>query len=179
MLGDFGVGKTSLVSRFVESIFSEAYRTSIGVSVTKKVVAIGQGDLTLVLWDMASDDVSQRTKMSYLRGMSGYLLVADGTRPSSLEYACHIYERIYNSEEPPPDKPNPKVPYIQFPYRQIPFIFLLNKSDLVNQWRFDDSDLQKLRGRGWPVVKSSAKEGEGVEETFLSLGRKVSVSKKW
>ena len=79
MLGSFSVGKTSLVRRFVESIFSEAYHTSIGVKVDKKVVRVDDEDVTLVLWDIHGEDVYQKIRMSYLRGMSGYLLVADGT----------------------------------------------------------------------------------------------------
>jgi GTPase SAR1 family protein len=171
MLGASGVGKTSLVSRFVENMFSETWQTTVGVLISKKTVKVGDQDLTMVIWDLAGFDKSVR--LSYLSGMSGFLLVADGTSPSSLERACQVYKEICSFEQPPPAKPNPNVPYIQFPYRQIPFYLLLNKSDLVNQWKIDDSDLQNLKNKGWPIIKSSAKENTGVEESFLGLGRKI------
>ena len=94
MLGSFSVGKTSLVRRYVESIFSDAYQTSIGVKIDKKVVRAGDEDGTLVLWDIHGEDVYQKIRMSYLRGMSGYLLVVDGTRRQTLDDAMALNERV-------------------------------------------------------------------------------------
>ena len=78
MLGGTGVGKTSLVSQFVTSLFSDSYMTTIGVKVDKKVVAVEDREVTLVLWDIYGEDEFQTVRPSYLRGASGYLLVADG-----------------------------------------------------------------------------------------------------
>src|ERR1700685_950408 len=94
MLGSFSVGKTSLVRRFVESIFSDAYQTSIGVKIDKKVVRAGNEDVTLVLWDIHGEDVYQKIRMSYLRGMSGLLLVVVGTRRQTLDDAMALNERV-------------------------------------------------------------------------------------
>src|SRR6202451_4790173 len=94
MLGSFSVGKTSLVRRFVESIYFEVYQTSIGVKVDKKVVRVNDEDVTLVLWDIHGEDVYQKIRMSYLRGMSGYLLVIDGTRRQTLDDALRLNERV-------------------------------------------------------------------------------------
>ena len=94
MLGSFSVGKTSLVRRFVESIFSDAYQTSIGVKIEKKVVRAGNEEVTLVLWDIHGEDVYQKIRMSYLRGMSGYLLVADGTRRQTQIGRASCRERV-------------------------------------------------------------------------------------
>src|SRR5215217_8247632 len=80
MLGATGVGKTSLVSRFVSSIFSDKYLTSVGVKV-------GENSVTLLLWDIYGEDTFQSVRTSYLRGTAGYLLVADGTRQLTLETA--------------------------------------------------------------------------------------------
>jgi signal recognition particle receptor subunit beta len=117
---------------------------------------------------------------SYICWRPGYLLVADGTRPSTLERAREIYEQLCSFEEPPPSveetagaEPQANKPYVQFPHREVPFILLLNKSDLVEQWRIDKSNLQMLANKGWPVQVVSAKENEGVEEAFLSLGRRL------
>ena len=90
MLGATGVGKTSLVSKYVTSLFSDTYMTTIGVKVDKKVVAVDGKDVTLLLWDIYGEDEFQTVRPSYLRGASGYLLVADGTRQLTLDTARQL-----------------------------------------------------------------------------------------
>lgn len=90
MLGAFSVGKTSLVKRFVQSIFSETYLTTVGVKIDKKNVVLSDRIVTLILWDLAGEDDIASLRMSYLRGSAGYVLVADGTRPSTLEIALSL-----------------------------------------------------------------------------------------
>ncbi len=55
MLGYFGVGKTSLVSRFVRSMFADRYQTTVGVKIDKKVLSVDGRDVTLMLWDLAGE----------------------------------------------------------------------------------------------------------------------------
>jgi GTPase SAR1 family protein len=150
------------------------------VQICRKEVAVGNQNVTMAIWDVADLEGSDAMLMNYSRGMSGYLLVADGTRPSTLERAREIYKQLCSFEEPAPSvdetedgQPRAKKLYVQFPYREVPFIFLLNKSDLVEQWRIDKSNLEMLANKGWPVQVVSAKENEGVEEAFLSLGRRI------
>jgi GTPase SAR1 family protein len=173
LLGAQGVGKRTIMSRFESNSSPADYLTTIGVQIAKKPVVVGKQTITLIVWDVADHEGFETTEMSYARGMSGYLLVADGTRPPTLERAYQIYEALYSFEQPPPAEPDPNVPHIQFPFRKVPFVLLLNKSDLAEQWRFEDRFLDVLRGRGWPVLKSSAKENTGVEEAFLSLSQKM------
>jgi small GTP-binding protein len=151
MLGSFSVGKTSLVRRFVESIFSEAYLTSIGVKIDKKVVHANNEDITLVLWDIHGEDVYQKIRLSYLRGMHGYLLVADGTRRQTLEDALALNERVTQE------------------FGKIPSVLVLNKSDLAAQWEIDSANEAKLTEKGWSVVRTSAKTGDAVESVFAQL----------
>jgi len=155
MLGAFAVGKTSLVSRFVKSIYSDEYLTTVGVKVDKKTVMVGSRVVNLILWDLAGDDEAQRIQMSYLRGASGYLLVADGTRRATLDTALRLQQHVVNT------------------YGPIPFALIINKADLTNEWDIDDDALTKLTSHGWTVIVSSAKTGQGVEEAFLTLSRKI------
>jgi small GTP-binding protein len=151
MLGSFSVGKSSLVRRFVESIFSEQYHTSIGVKVDKKVVRAKDRDVTLVLWDIHGEDVFQKVQISYLRGMSGYLLVADGTRRQTLEDALTLANRVTET------------------MGKIPAVLVLNKSDLAAQWEIDPDREARLAADGWSVLRTSAKTGESVEQVFSQL----------
>ena len=151
MLGGFAVGKTSLVSRFVRSIFSEKYLTTVGVKIDKKMVAADGKEVTLVLWDINGQDEFQDVQESYLRGTSGYLLVVDGTRRATLETAAKLQEKA------------------EAVAGNVPFVVVLNKSDLATEWQVDERGIVKFAEQGWTIVRTSAKTGEGVEETFLKL----------
>ncbi len=94
MLGAFAVGKTSLVQRFVHSIFSEKYKTTLGVKIDKKSIDIDDAPVELILWDLAGEDEFMKVRNSYLRGSAGYLLVADGTRPETLGIAEQLKSRV-------------------------------------------------------------------------------------
>ncbi|MGH8605890.1 MAG: Rab family GTPase, partial [Gammaproteobacteria bacterium] len=93
MLGFFGVGKTSLVRRYVSSVYSDTYLTTVGVKIDKKTVTVREQTLNLLLWDIAGADDISALRTSYLRGAAGYLLVADGTRPETLESARSMQGR--------------------------------------------------------------------------------------
>jgi small GTP-binding protein len=151
MLGSFAVGKTSLVSRFVSSIFSEKYHTTVGVKIDKKTVELTDRVLNLILWDLAGEDDISSLRMSYLRGSAGYILVADGTRPSTLEVALSLRQRVEADCGP------------------LPFVLLLNKNDLKEQWAITDADFDDLRQNGWCARSSSARTGEGVDDAFKDL----------
>ena len=155
MLGSFAVGKTSLVRRFIESIYSDVYQTTVGVKVDKKNVQTNGGDLTLVLWDIYGEDDYQKMRWTYLRGASGYLLVADGTRKATIDKAFSLEQRV--REE----------------VGVIPFVFVINKCDLSQDWEVDSALEAQLAEKNWSLLRSSAKTGEGVEEAFTLLARKM------
>ncbi len=155
MLGAFSVGKTSLVSRFVHSIFSEKYHTTIGVKIDKKSIDVDGEEVVLLIWDIYGEDDIQEVRLNYIRGASGYLLVADGTRPDTLDVARRIRDRIESN------------------IGTIPFVLLINKSDLTDEWKFEEESLNKMRAEGWTIILSSAKTGEGVEEGFSRLAKTI------
>ena len=153
MIGTSGVGKTSLVARFVQSIFAEKYLTTVGVKIDKKLLRVDDGEVMLMIWDLAGDDDFQRLQTTYLRGTGGYLLVADGTRRVTLELALDIQQRVVAA------------------VGAVSFILALNKADLAPQWDMDEARLAALAAQGWTIVKTSAKDGAGVEEVFAALSR--------
>ena len=153
MLGATGVGKTSLVSRFVSSIFADKYLTTVGVKVDKKVVTLAEESVTLLLWDIYGEDSFQSVRASYMRGAAGYLLVADGTRQLTLDTARELQKTAEGV------------------MGNVPYVLALNKADLVDEWQVDDKVLWKIADAGWPIVRTSAKSGAGVEDAFLKLTR--------
>ena len=155
MLGAFAVGKTSLVSRYVKSIFSDKYHSTVGVKVDKKLVVVGDEQIDLLLWDLYGEDEFQKIRESYLRGSSGYVLVADGTRRETLDKAVVLHSRAQET------------------VGKVPFVLMINKADLADKWEVNEAALQELEGRGWRAFKTSAKTGSDVEEAFLTLARKM------
>ena len=155
MLGGFSVGKTSLVKRYVESVFSETYLTTVGVKIDKKTIDLSDRIVNLILWDVAGEDDISSLRMSYLRGSAGYVLVADGTRPSTLEVALSLRQRV------------------EADLGALPFVLLLNKSDLKEQWAVRDEEVEELRTNGWWVRSSSARTGDGVEDAFKDLAVRI------
>jgi small GTP-binding protein len=155
MIGPSGVGKTSMVAKFVHSMFSDKYLTTVGVKIDKKIVTIEATEMMLMIWDLAGDDDYQRLQTSYLRGTSGYLLVADGTRLITLDQVIEIQERAASA------------------IGTAPFLLAINKADLTAQWEITDDRMADLKARGWSAFKTSAKEGTGVEEAFVELGKGI------
>src|SRR5690242_19228643 len=155
MLGAFGVGKTSLVRRYVESIFSESYLTTVGVKIDKKTLSVGGQDVMLLLWDIAGEDEVAPIRTSYLRGAAGYFLVVDGTRGETLEVARAIQSRVETE------------------IGSAPFVVLLNKADMQESWALTAPAMQSLDAAGWSVVRTSAKTGAGVDDAFRALAQRM------
>jgi small GTP-binding protein len=155
MVGASSVGKTSLVSRFVKSIYSDIYHATIGVKIDKKNLKVGEQEVNLMLWDIAGEDEFQKITTSYLQGAAGYILVVDGTRQETLNKAISIQARVEAAVGP------------------VPFILLVNKSDLEKQWEVTPEMLHQCAEKGWTVVQGSAKTGLGVEDAFQTLSKAI------
>lgn len=155
MLGAFAVGKTSLVQRFVNSLFSEKYITTLGVKIDKKTVVVEDQSVDLILWDLAGEDEFMRVRSSYLRGSSGVILVADGTRPETLEIAVQLNQKVNHD--------------VGF----VPFVLLINKSDLKSTWLIPDEELRLLKESGWEIIEVSALENSNVEYAFQQLANQM------
>jgi small GTP-binding protein len=151
MLGATAVGKTSLVRRFVESVFSEKYQATIGVKIDRKLVEKGDTTVSLLLWDLQGEDEFQRVRLSYLRGASGLIYVADGTRPDTLLTTRSL--RALADET----------------VGDVPSLLLLNKSDLGEQWALDDAYIAANGPTRIPMLRTSARSGANVEEGFQQL----------
>lgn len=155
MLGAFAVGKTSLVQRYVNGLFSEKYITTLGVKIDKKTLDVDGQQISLILWDLAGEDEFMRVRSSYLRGSSAAILVADGTREESLDIALELNQKI------------------QKEVGAIPTILLVNKSDLKEQWHINQNHLSDLARDNWHIIETSAKESTNVDEAFNILARQL------
>lgn len=152
ILGDFAVGKTSLVQRFIKDQFSDKYLTTLGVKVDTKEVTLDQGrGLKLAIWDVAGTDTPTQLFLRYTRGASGYLLVADRTRPETLEACVALRDAVAGAVRP------------------LPYVFLANKSDLGEQCRLQSSEARGQLSDALDWLETSALTGDGVEQAFRRL----------
>jgi small GTP-binding protein len=162
MLGDPAVGKTSLIARFVYSIFDDKYLETIGAKVTKRVMALthvptGQNyRLKLMLWDIAGRRTLEHVRSSYHREAEGGLLVCDVTRKSTLDNMEKWLDSFFSVTG------------------QVPVVFIANKVDLKGDAEFGEAEIAALaRKYRSPFILTSAKTGENVEEAFRELGRRI------
>ncbi len=156
MVGDFGVGKSSIIARYVKNAFSAKYQTTVGVKIdTKEVVLSGGEVLKMVLWDIAGTDSLKQINANYLRGAAGFILVADGTRAETLETALDLKKQVNAA------------------IGDVPFVGLLNKYDLQDDWEIPASQYEGLLARGWSFFKSSALDGANVEAAFQELANRL------
>ena len=151
MVGAFGVGKTSLVARFVHSIFSERYHTTLGVKIDRKDVRVDDRDVRLLLWDLAGEDDLLPLRTSYVRGASGCLFVVDATRRETLDTALSIRQRIWEDQS------------------ELPAVVALNKCDLCEERELTLDEVATRFGENALLLETSAKSGVGVEEGFARL----------
>ena len=149
ILGYFGVGKTSLIRRFVKDSFSDNYKVTIGVHITKKVVEVNTEDtVSLIIWDLEGSDEIRMIRDSYLLGTHGVVYVFDVSRPST-------FQNIHNDLEIVRNKAG-----------DVPLLVVGNKADLV-----DLSELNALlkEKKINSDFLTSAKTGGAVNEMFTQL----------
>ena len=152
MLGHFGVGKTSLVRRFIDSAFSEEYLVTLGVHVKKKEVEINNEKITLIIWDIEGNTSIAKARKSYLAGSHGFLYVFDVTRQETFENLEG--EKAYLSEN----------------YPNIPVTVVGNKSDLIITEKVKEFFKQEnFNGCDF----TSAKNGDNVENIFLKISELI------
>ena len=165
LLGDFAVGKTSLVRRFIYDLFDERYISSIGVKVSRKTVNIPLDsdivELTMMLWDLAGSEEFNHMRASYLRGASGLFLVGDLTRPATFASLPGYLTDLSQYGD------------------ALPLLIAANKADLVSDANGDRALLASVETLALelaaPLYFTSALSGDAVEQAFRHLGRMMVV----
>ncbi len=153
LVGDLAVGKTSLFNRFVYNRYSEAYQSTVGVRVQRKVVTVQATELALILWDTEGSQDSTSLRTSYLRGAAAAVIVCDLTRATTILH-CAEYAQILRQVN-----------------SAIWIAIAGNKLDLISADHANAlTALQTAATIGVPLTLSSASTGDGVEALFQQLG---------
>lgn len=160
LLGDEGVGKTSLIRKYVFDQFDDAYIHTIGTKISKKEIVIQGKDgkpvqLFLMVWDIVGHKSAKKVPATYYAGVEGIMVVFDTTRPETFKdldfwVSSLVAEKNYQ-----------------------PVVVLLgNKSDLKEQVKVTEEELKATAAKfNAGYFFTSAKTGENIEAAFLKLGK--------
>jgi len=155
--GEGGVGKTTLLHRFVEGKFSAETKMTIGVEFFLKETVIDEQQCTLQLWDFGGQERFRFLLESYVLGAKGALLMFDLTRPITLD---NLEQWINIVRKGDPD---------------LPVLFIGTKTDLVDEIMVDDDYALSFKEAFnlFDFIKISSKSGDNVQIAFEKLTRKI------
>jgi small GTP-binding protein len=157
LLGDAAVGKTSLISRYCESSFSEDYKPTLGANIIRKDVNIEKVNIKvrLILWDLAGQEKYSVIRSMYFQGCIGAFLVFDLTRFKTFE---NIKLKWYKD-------------FKKYVKKEGIYILVGNKVDLKDERAIPTEEGQNLAQRINAInyIETSAKSGENIEQTFSTL----------
>ncbi|PWG05113.1 Rab family GTPase [Polaribacter aquimarinus] len=148
LVGNFGVGKTSLIRRFVLNEFSEDYISTIGVRVSKKVVEYQNETIKLMIWDVAGTSGNEKIPKAYFLGAHGAMFVFDLSREETfltIDKNLQMVKDLSGIEN---------------------ITIVGNKKDLLT-----DEEVQNVVKKVSVDIDliTSAKEGDNVEDAFMQL----------
>ena len=158
LLGDFSVGKTSLIRRYIHDEFSRDYQATVGVQIHQHEDDIDTGEgivhLAQVIWDIEGSRFGQELVANYILGSAGALIVGDATRGDAVP-SMSSHARAFLGILP-----------------GRPVVFAMNKSDLLaeNEWPKSEELVESFGGE---LVHTSALTGDGVPSLFHALGLRV------
>ena len=161
LIGNGGVGKTSLIRRFVLSEFDDRYLYTLGTNVSKKEVTLAwkgqEVKATLTVWDiMGQKSLRHLFAESYFKGAGGGIAVCDSTRSDTLDDLTEWIENMFSVSG------------------EVPITILANKMDLKNETRIEERALAEFAAAyDAPYLFTSAKTGQNVERAFAKIAELI------
>lgn len=160
ILGDSGVGKTSLMNQYVHRKFTPQYKATIGADFLSKDIMVGDRPVTLQIWDTAGQERFQSLGVAFYRGADGCMLVYDVNQGKSFE-ALESWRDEFLVQASPNDPSH------------FPFVVLGNKIDVEESKRA----VPTKKAQGWATAKgpgvgyfeTSAKDATNVEAAFMAM----------
>lgn len=163
IIGDMGVGKTSIMSRYVTNDFSPIHRATIGVEFKLKRLIIDDTIVSLKLWDTCGEEKYNSITRQYYKNANGVLIVFDLTNPKSIEKLNQWLANVKDEND-----------------ENIVVFLVGNKSDAKNKiLQLSEEGRKFAESNSIPYSEVSAKTGSGITGLFDSIARKmVEVGKK-
>ncbi len=157
IIGEAGVGKTSLVKKFVSGHFARDYRTSIGANLFVKELNLNSDiNVSIQIWDIAGQERWKKMRHLYYRGAHGALIVGDLTRGNTFEQLKEFWNQDLKNF-----------------CGEIPKILVVNKVDMDSN--ISNNDIEKLAQiiNVKATIFTSAKNGQNVEKAFHQIAEEI------
>lgn len=153
VIGDGGVGKTSLIVRHVDKKFDAEYKPTLGFDISLKTIPVEEGKAELLLWDIGGQAIFKEIRESYLEGSHCCFIVFDLTNKETFD---HLQDWLTELKRFAGD---------------IPFIIIGNKNDLEEKRKISKEEMEKKAKEIGAVdcFETSAKTGDGVDDAFKKL----------
>jgi len=159
ILGDSGVGKTSLMNQYVNKKFNAQYKATIGADFLTKEVTVDDRLVTMQIWDTAGQERFQSLGVAFYRGADSCVLVFDVVQPKTFDN-LDSWRDEFLIQAGPRDPDN------------FPFVVLGNKIDMESRVVAQKRALAWCQGKGnIPYFETSAKEAINVEQAFQVIAR--------
>ena len=159
LIGSSGVGKTSILQRYIQKIFNDDYTCTIGVDFFMKSMKIDDKLIKLQLWDTAGTEKFKSITTGYYRGANAAFIVFDLTSRQSFESVSEWIENYYKYSNPDYE-------------RHV--ILIGNKSDLKNERIITEDEIDDfVKLNKIKYFETSAKNGENIDECFLFIAEKL------
>jgi small GTP-binding protein len=155
LCGDPGVGKTSTILKFTDNAFRTSYISTIGTSISEKIVKINGKSVGFILWDLAGQVKFDAMRKHFYKGAEAGLLVFDLTKPESLKSIPNWYKDLIKSTER---------------IGKIPIFILGNKNDLINERKVEKQEAEFIaKELNLDYFETSALTGENINHVFEKI----------
>lgn len=159
IIGDTDVGKTNILSRFINEYFDPNTKQTIGVEFSTKILTIDDKNIKVQLWDTAGQERYRAIISSYYRGASGVIIVYDVTNRTSFMNIKNWYEELEHRSN----------------YYHI--LLIGNKADLIEERQVSIEEGQKFASKyGLDFFETSASNGQNIDNIFTHLVNKILTS---
>ncbi|MHA1798864.1 MAG: Rab family GTPase [Candidatus Helarchaeota archaeon] len=157
LIGDPGVGKTSTIRRYSDNKFDQSYLPTIGADFNLKVVEMENFEIILTIWDIGGHDRFSMIRNFYYQGAHGGFIIFDLTRRETFENVKNWYSDLIKGAN-----------------ARIPSLIIANKSDLTNEIKVSDEEIELLsKELNIKWYKTSAKTGENINDAFAEIARMI------
>ena len=158
IIGDSGVGKSSLLLRYADNTFSWDFLSTIGVDFKVRTLQIGEKVIKMQIWDTAGEERFRAITLSYYRGAHGIIVVYDVTSRESFENIRSIWLKQIG----------------QCANVSVVTMLVGNKTDLSSKRSVSSEEGKQLAEElHIPYMEVSAQEGKQIDEIFLRVARDV------
>ncbi len=155
IIGDPGVGKTSMILQFTDQAFRKSYIPTIGANITEKNIFLYDTSFQMILWDLAGQSKFQKIRSLYYNGAQCVIIVFDLTKPESFESIRNWYSDVKNN----------------FPnFNEIEVVLCGNKCDLEEEIQISQEKALSLANElNISYLETSARIGKNIDKVFDDL----------